>query len=67
MSEILNIIQNLYVINPFLCAVIIYLVLKVRQHEDRLKKFDTMKIESTLVEIKTSLEWIKMELKNKSI
>lgn len=53
MSEILNIIQNLYVINPFLCAVIIYLVLKVRQHEERLKKFDTMKIESTLVEIKT--------------
>ena len=64
MQEILGIIQNLYVLNPFLCAIIIYLSLKVRQHEERLKKFDTMKIEATLAEIKTSLEWIKMELKN---
>lgn len=62
MSEILNIIQNLYVINPFLCATIIYLCIKVRQYDDKFKKIDTLKIESTLSEIKTSLEWIKIEL-----
>ena len=65
MSEILNIIQNLYVINPFLCATIVYLYIKIRQYDEKFKKIDTLKIESTLSEIKTSLEWIKIELLKK--